>query len=90
MTTSMATESRRGTRAHRAGLAGKAVSQLLLLVFAFGAIFPIYFVVASAFKTHDEYLRNIWGLPIQPTLDTFMPGFPAGQPADLVPQQRAS
>ncbi len=66
-------------RVHHPGrLMGMGLAQLLLLLFAVAAIFPIYFMVASAFKTHDEYLRNIWGLPIHPTLDSFSRAFQRG------------
>ncbi len=63
---------------HPTRTVGKIVGQVLLLLFALAAIFPIYFMVASAFKTHDEYLHNIWGLPIHPTLDSFSRAFQRG------------
>jgi raffinose/stachyose/melibiose transport system permease protein len=63
---------------HPGRFVGKGLAHLLLLLFAIAAIFPIYFMVASAFKTHDEYLRNIWGPPIQPTLDSFRRAFLRG------------
>jgi ABC-type glycerol-3-phosphate transport system permease component len=36
------------------------------------SLFPVYFMVVSAFKTKAQYLDNKWGLPLQPVLTNFV------------------
>jgi len=60
------------TRALRGeGMARRAVFQVLLLGISLATLFPIYFVVVSSFKSHKEYLYNLFGLPQAPTLENF-------------------
>lgn len=40
---------------------------LVLVSIAFTTIYPFYFMVSSMFKTKDEYLVNLLGLPHNPT-----------------------
>jgi ABC-type glycerol-3-phosphate transport system permease component len=38
---------------------------ILLLLFAFVALYPVYFVIVSSLKTRREYVSNLFGLPHQ-------------------------
>ena len=52
-------------------MARRTVFQVLLVAASVAILFPIYFVVVSSFKTHKEYLYNLFGLPQAPTLNNF-------------------
>jgi len=47
------------------------IRQLLMLAMTAVVLYPVYFMVVSAFKVKIEYLNNKLGLPIQPVLDNF-------------------
>jgi raffinose/stachyose/melibiose transport system permease protein len=49
----------------------KILFQVLLLVISIADLFPIYFVIVSSFKTHKDYLYNLFGPPLSPTFDNF-------------------
>jgi ABC-type glycerol-3-phosphate transport system permease component len=41
---------------------------ILLTIFGFVALYPVYFVIVSSLKTRREYVSNMFGLPQQLTL----------------------
>jgi ABC-type glycerol-3-phosphate transport system permease component len=49
--------------------------QLLLVLFSFLCLFPLYFLFVTAFKTKAEYLTNLFGVPLAPILDNFVTVF---------------
>ncbi|MDR3561778.1 MAG: carbohydrate ABC transporter permease [Negativicutes bacterium] len=49
----------------------KVIFQLLLVAISIADLFPIYYVIVTSFKTHPEYLHNLFGPPISPTFDNF-------------------
>ena len=55
-------------------LAG-AARQIIVLAATLVAVFPVYFMAVSAFKTKDQYLANKWGLPTQLFWDNFTTAF---------------
>ncbi|NLF64564.1 MAG: carbohydrate ABC transporter permease [Chloroflexi bacterium] len=50
---------------------GKALKQGALVTLSILTIFPLYFMFVSAFKTRDEFIENLLGLPGSPTLQNF-------------------
>ena len=40
---------------------GGIVSQLLMILLVVVIIFPLYFMTANSFKTHEEYVNNMAG-----------------------------
>ena len=38
---------------------GGIVSQLLMILLVVVIIFPLYFMTANSFKTHEEYVNNM-------------------------------
>jgi raffinose/stachyose/melibiose transport system permease protein len=48
-----------------------SVRQVLVIAATLMVLFPIYFMVVSAFKSQAEYLVNLWGLPHILHLDNF-------------------
>ncbi len=58
-----------GTRRRR--VPGGAWKQALLAVFAVVCLFPLYYLLVTAFKTRPEYLANLFGVPLRPVLDNF-------------------
>ena len=54
---------------------GRVVRQVIVLSATFLSLFPVYFMVVSAFKTKPEYLANKWGLPQSIFLDNFVTAF---------------
>jgi ABC-type glycerol-3-phosphate transport system permease component len=49
--------------------------QLLLVLFSLLCLFPLYFLLVTAFKTKAEYLTNLFGVPLAPILDNFVTVF---------------
>jgi raffinose/stachyose/melibiose transport system permease protein len=49
----------------------KVIFQLLLVAISIADLFPIYYVIVTSFKTHPEYLHNLFGPPISPTFGNF-------------------
>ncbi len=47
------------------------LKQLLLITASVLAIYPVYYMVVTAFKTREVWLHNQFGLPIPLTLDNF-------------------
>jgi ABC-type glycerol-3-phosphate transport system permease component len=58
-------------RINRVGLAGGAVQQVILLALTVMALFPIYFMVVTAFKRQNDYIANKFGLPSSLSFDNF-------------------
>jgi ABC-type glycerol-3-phosphate transport system permease component len=50
---------------------GGFVRQVLVIAATLVVLFPIYFMVVSAFKTQSGYMANLWGLPHSLFLDNF-------------------
>lgn len=53
------------------GFLGMSVRQILVIAATLLALFPVYFMTVSSFKTKAEYLANKWGLPPSLTLANF-------------------
>ncbi len=49
--------------------------QVLLVFFCLLCLFPLYFLLVTAFKTRGEYLSNLFGVPQAPILDNFVTVF---------------
>jgi ABC-type glycerol-3-phosphate transport system permease component len=62
-------------RFHLGRIAGGITRQAVVIFFTVVALFPVYFMAVSAFKTKDQYLANKWGLPLQPVLTNFATAF---------------
>ena len=60
-----------------------------MLAVAVLTIYPLYFIVITAFKTRQEYLTNQFLPPRDPTLANFRAGVPRRPAADLGRQQPA-
>ncbi len=54
---------------------GTFVRQAIVIVATIVSLFPVYFMVVSAFKTRSEYIANKWGLPVAPILENFVTAF---------------
>ena len=54
---------------------GSSIRQFVVILATLLSLFPIYFMIVSAFKTKDEYIANKWGLPTAPILDNFATAF---------------
>ncbi len=48
---------------------------ILLVLFGFVALYPVYFVVVSSLKTRREYVSNMFGLPHQLALTNYVEVF---------------
>jgi ABC-type glycerol-3-phosphate transport system permease component len=55
--------------------AGTAIRQGIVIFATLLALFPIYFMVVSAFKTKSEYIGNKFGLPQTVFFDNFVTAF---------------
>lgn len=58
---------------------GRGARQIIVIAATLLALFPIYFMVVSAFKSKDAYIANKWGLPTAPTLANFATAFAGGK-----------
>jgi ABC-type glycerol-3-phosphate transport system permease component len=54
---------------------GIGIRQALVIFATLLSLFPVYFMIVSAFKTKDAYIANKWGLPAAPILDNFTTAF---------------
>ena len=45
--------------------------QALLVLFSLLCLFPLYWLIVTAFKGKAEYLNNLFGVPLRPILDNF-------------------
>jgi ABC-type glycerol-3-phosphate transport system permease component len=49
--------------------------QALLVLFSLLCLFPLYWLIVTAFKGKAEYLNNLFGVPLAPVLDNFVTVF---------------
>jgi len=54
---------------------GALLRQIVVIFFTLLSLFPVYFMIVSAFKTKAEYPGNKWGLPQTLFLDNFATAF---------------
>jgi ABC-type glycerol-3-phosphate transport system permease component len=59
--------------------AGGLLRHGTLLAFTVVALVPLYFMLASAFKTRDEFVGNQFGLPRAPVLSTLLDSIAGGE-----------
>ena len=55
--------------------AGTVIRQGIVIIATLLSLFPVYFMVVSAFKTKSEYIGNKFGLPQAVFLDNFVTAF---------------
>jgi ABC-type glycerol-3-phosphate transport system permease component len=53
--------------------------QALLILFSFLCLFPLYYLIVTAFKSQGEYIRNLFGIPLGPILSNFATVFRGGR-----------
>src|SRR5882724_4522778 len=58
---------------------GRGVAQAMMIAVAFMTVFPLYFILITAFKTRKEYLTNEFLPPSHPTLVNLREAFRDGQ-----------
>lgn len=61
---------------------GGITSQLLMIILVLVIIFPLYFMTINSFKTHEEYVNNMIGIPRTVTVQNYVEAFqgkPFGQ-----------
>jgi raffinose/stachyose/melibiose transport system permease protein len=68
-------ENARAARFRVGRIAGGITRHTIVIFATVVALFPVYFMAVSAFKTKDQYLANKWGLPLQPVLTNFATAF---------------
>ncbi len=56
---------------HSENIVLKSLWQLLLIIFSILALYPIYYMVVTAFKTRQDWLHNQFGLPSLITFQNF-------------------
>jgi ABC-type glycerol-3-phosphate transport system permease component len=68
-------------RRRRSGneLAGHGVAQAVMIVVGVLTLYPLYFIVITAFKSRTEYLQNQFLPPRHPTLANFHAAFQDGE-----------
>lgn len=54
---------------------GRSIRQVIVILATLLSLFPIYFMIVSAFKNKDAYIANKWGLPTALILDNFVTAF---------------
>ncbi|MBC7334679.1 MAG: carbohydrate ABC transporter permease [Clostridia bacterium] len=52
-----------------------AFCELVMIISAVVALFPIYFMVVTSFKTQKEYIADRWGLPARIAFDNYVAAF---------------
>jgi len=67
----------RGTLGHR--ILANGWKQLILVLFSFLCLFPVYYLVVTSFKGKAEYIWNLFGVPLQPILSNFATVFRGGR-----------
>ena len=58
---------------------GRGIAQAMMIAVGFMTIFPLYFILITAFKTRTEYLTNQFLPPSHPTLVNVREAFRDGQ-----------
>jgi len=56
-------------------LLGRGLKHFILIMICISILFPIYFMVITAFKTHDHYLNKIWSPAWPPVFSGFTKAF---------------
>jgi ABC-type glycerol-3-phosphate transport system permease component len=54
---------------------GRSIRHVIVILATLLSLFPIYFMIVSAFKSKDAYIANKWGLPTPPVLGNFVTAF---------------
>lgn len=67
-----------GPRARRAR-SGRVVRQVVLLTACLIALYPVWFVISTAFKGRDQYLNDTYGLPWPLSLGNFETALRGGE-----------
>jgi ABC-type glycerol-3-phosphate transport system permease component len=67
------------SRRNEGNAVGWGVAQVAMLAVALLTLYPLYFIVITAFKTREEYLTNQFLPPSDPTLANFREAFRDGQ-----------
>ena len=49
--------------------------QVLLVLFSLLCLFPLYYLLVTAFKTRTEYLTTLFGVPLRPIVENFITVF---------------
>jgi ABC-type glycerol-3-phosphate transport system permease component len=75
------TSSTAGGRTRRAITIGRLLKQALLIAMSVIALYPLYYMVITAFKTREEYLNSQFMPPFHPTLENVLEALSRG---DLV------
>jgi len=57
----------------------KILQQIIMITMAFIALFPIYYMFVTTFKTRQEYHHNMFGPPMHFVLSNFEKSFRTGQ-----------
>ncbi len=60
-------------------LMGRGARQVIVILATLLSLFPIYFMIVSAFKSKDAYMANKWGLPTTLNFDNFATAFSGGK-----------
>jgi raffinose/stachyose/melibiose transport system permease protein len=60
-------------------VAGRTAAQTVMLAVAVLTVYPLYFILITAFKTREEYLDNRFLPPSDPTLENFRRAFRDGE-----------
>ncbi len=81
-----ATQSTR--KAKRTSRLGTILSHAVLIAISIVALYPIYYMVITAFKNRQEYLSSQFLPPLHPTLQNLQGSHRAGGFAALDAQQR--
>jgi len=58
---------------------GRTTQQFIMITMTFLALFPIYYMVVTTFKTRQEYHHNMFGPPMHFVLTNFEKSFRSGQ-----------
>ncbi len=64
------------------GVKKELAAQILMILLMIIIIFPLYFMIVNSFKTHDEYVTDMIGLPSKFTIQNYIEAFrgkPFGQ-----------
>lgn len=60
----------------------KVFVQVFMIFLMIVILFPLYFMIVNSFKSHEEYVNNMMGLPVQFTFQNYVEAFqgkPLGQ-----------
>jgi ABC-type glycerol-3-phosphate transport system permease component len=66
------------TRSQQGGLLFRTLTQVVLIIFAIVSIYPVYYMLITAFKTRQDWIRNQFDFPNPVILDNFRDAFTSG------------